>query len=62
MKPRTGCNFTSAGVGTCETGGCSGGLKCTGSGVGPNTLTEWTIGGSDGQDYYDGEKQLLTCY
>ncbi|KAF8595310.1 Osmotin, thaumatin-like protein [Ceratobasidium sp. AG-I] len=51
--PRTGCNFTSAVLGTCATGGCLGGLKCTGPGVGPNTVTEWTIGANDSQDYYD---------
>lgn len=52
---RTGCNFDGAGNGNCATGDCAGGLKCTGGGVPPVTLAEFTIGtASNGnKDFYD---------
>lgn len=51
---RTGCKFTSAGVGLCETGGCGDQLHCK-PGVGgspPKTLTEFTFQSND-HDTYD---------
>ncbi|MED6125040.1 hypothetical protein PIB30_064661 [Stylosanthes scabra] len=52
---RTGCNFDSAGNGKCATGNCLGGLKCTGGGVPPVTLVEFTTGsvGNGNKDFYD---------
>ncbi|KFK41943.1 hypothetical protein AALP_AA2G192300 [Arabis alpina] len=50
---RTGCNFDSSGNGNCVTGNCGGGLKCTGTGVPPVTLAEFTIQGDGGKDFYD---------
>ncbi|CAO2831314.1 unnamed protein product [Amaranthus hypochondriacus] len=52
---RTGCNFDSAGQGTCATGDCgSGTMQCNGNGATPPaTLAEFTLNGSDGQDFYD---------
>ncbi|PSS31361.1 Pathogenesis-related protein like [Actinidia chinensis var. chinensis] len=51
---RTGCTFNDAGSGTCTTGDC-GGLQCSGGGVPPVTLTEFTLGSAGGQnkDFYD---------
>ncbi|GMH13874.1 hypothetical protein Nepgr_015715 [Nepenthes gracilis] len=49
---RTGCTFDESGVGNCTTGDC-GGLHCTGGGVPPVSLAEFTIDGSGGQDFYD---------
>ncbi|XP_058222766.1 pathogenesis-related protein 5-like isoform X1 [Rhododendron vialii] len=49
---RTGCNFDASGNGQCTTGDCGGKLMCTGSGVPPVTLAEFTIG-SGTQDFYD---------
>ncbi|XP_016163184.2 pathogenesis-related protein 5-like [Arachis ipaensis] len=52
---RTGCNFDIAGNGKCATGDCSGGLKCTGGGVPPVTLVEFTTGSATNgnKDFYD---------
>ncbi|QHN88350.1 hypothetical protein S83_021278 [Arachis hypogaea] len=52
---RTGCNFDMAGNGKCATGDCPGGLKCTGGGVPPVTLVEFTIGSATNgnKDFYD---------
>ncbi|KAH7847905.1 hypothetical protein Vadar_031488 [Vaccinium darrowii] len=51
---RTGCNFDGSDNGVCVTGDCGGKLQCTGSGVPPATLAEFTIGsGSNTMDYYD---------
>ncbi|KAL0432451.1 UNVERIFIED_CONTAM: putative 1-acyl-sn-glycerol-3-phosphate acyltransferase 4 [Sesamum latifolium] len=53
---RTGCIFNDAGTGNCTTGDCGGILKCTGGGVPPVSLVEFTIasGGADsGKDFYD---------
>ncbi|RZC14825.1 pathogenesis-related protein 5-like [Glycine soja] len=50
---RTGCNFDDAGIGKCLTGDCAGGMKCTGGGVPPVTLAEFTIGTGSAQDFYD---------
>ncbi|KAG8774270.1 hypothetical protein FRC12_002086 [Ceratobasidium sp. 428] len=49
---RSGCSFSSTGSGTCSTGGCTGGLKCTGPSSGPTTIAEFALGAS-GQDYTD---------
>ncbi|KAL6317927.1 hypothetical protein AAG906_030971 [Vitis piasezkii] len=50
---RTGCNFDSAGKGTCITGDC-GGLNCIGGGVPPVSLAEFTIGANSAdKDFYD---------
>ncbi|KAH7846388.1 hypothetical protein Vadar_013438 [Vaccinium darrowii] len=48
--PRTGCNFDGSGNGKCDTGDC-GKLMCTGAGIPPVTLAEFTIGGD--KDFYD---------
>ena len=52
---RTGCSFDGAGNGKCTTGDCTGGLKCTGGGVPPVTLAEFTIGSAanGNMDFYD---------
>lgn len=53
---RTHCNFTSEGVGTCDSGDCGGKLECQGIGATPPaTLVEFTLQGTAGatQDYYD---------
>lgn len=51
---RTGCAFNTSGEGSCATGDCFHGLKCSGSGgVPPATLVEFTIGGYGGKDFYD---------
>ncbi|KAF7851584.1 hypothetical protein BT93_L3581 [Corymbia citriodora subsp. variegata] len=52
---RTGCSFDASGVGTCVTGDCPGGLKCTGGGATPTTLVEFTVAAPnvDGKDFYD---------
>ncbi|GFZ10291.1 thaumatin-like protein 3 [Actinidia rufa] len=51
---RTGCIFNDAGSGTCATGDC-GGLRCSGGGVPPVTLAEFTLASAGGQnmDFYD---------
>ncbi|KAF7137229.1 hypothetical protein RHSIM_Rhsim07G0235500 [Rhododendron simsii] len=51
---RTGCSFDASGNGTCTTGDCGGKLHCTGGGVPPVTLAEFTIGGgTNTMDFYD---------
>ncbi|QCD98896.1 pathogenesis-related protein 5 [Vigna unguiculata] len=52
---RTGCSFDDSGAGKCATGDCAGGLKCTGGGVPPVTLVEFTTGssGNGNKDFYD---------
>ncbi|QRV73414.1 pathogenesis-related protein PR5K (thaumatin family) [Ceratobasidium sp. AG-Ba] len=49
---RTECSFSSSGEGICATGGCDGGLACTGVSSGPTTLAEFTLG-ADAQDWTD---------
>lgn len=54
FKLASGCEFDSAGKGTCDTGDCGGALKCGGSGGNPPaTLAEITLHGADGNDFYD---------
>ncbi|KAL2973926.1 hypothetical protein AAZX31_14G074900 [Glycine max] len=52
---RTGCSFDGSGAGKCTTGDCAGGLRCTGGGVPPVTLAEFTIGSASNgnKDFYD---------
>jgi hypothetical protein len=51
---RTGCQFDGAGVGSCKTGDCAGGLKCSGGGKTPATLAEITFSaGPPNPDFYD---------
>ncbi|CAK9312627.1 unnamed protein product [Citrullus colocynthis] len=51
---RTGCDFDGSGNGKCQTGDCGGTLKCTGGGVSPVTLAEFTIGSTIRDlDFYD---------
>ncbi|XP_069705026.1 uncharacterized protein [Periplaneta americana] len=51
---RTGCQFDNSGYGFCETGDCSGRLRCLGAaGAPPATLAEFTLYGWQGQDTYD---------
>lgn len=52
---RTGCNFSSDGVGTCASADCGGKLQCNGAGaIPPATLVEFTLQGAAAtQDYYD---------
>ncbi|XP_047161056.1 pathogenesis-related thaumatin-like protein 3.5 [Vigna umbellata] len=52
---RTGCSFDGSGIGTCVTGDCGSGLRCTGAGVPPATLAEFTVGfaGNGDKDFYD---------
>ena len=51
---RTYCSFNSSGSGSCETGDCGGVLQCNGAGgVPPATLAEFTLGGANGNDFYD---------
>ncbi|CAO2821564.1 unnamed protein product [Amaranthus hypochondriacus] len=49
---RTACNFNPKGTGTCSTGDC-GGLTCTGGGIPPVSLVEFTLNGANGMDFYD---------
>lgn len=51
---RQGCNFSSTAVGDqqCATGGCPGGLQCTGVGVPPITLAEFSLN-DNAVDYVD---------
>lgn len=53
---RVGCNFTSDGVGTCQSGDCGGRLQC-GAGVGatpPASLVEFSVQGlRSAKDFYD---------
>ncbi|QRW18315.1 pathogenesis-related protein PR5K (thaumatin family) [Rhizoctonia solani] len=60
---RRDCNFSSGNspadtnttIGGCVSGGCPGGLYCTGLGSPPTTHAEWTLAPGDGSgaDYYD---------
>ncbi|KAI9711188.1 MAG: hypothetical protein M1820_002175 [Bogoriella megaspora] len=60
---RTNCSFNPQGTGpanagngiytSCDTGDCSAGVQCTGAGVVPVTLAEFTMDGGDGQSFYD---------
>ncbi|KAL9446073.1 hypothetical protein AB3S75_013864 [Citrus x aurantiifolia] len=51
---RTGCNFDASGTGKCTTGDCGGVLKCTGGGVPPVSLVEFTIANNPNEkDFYD---------
>ncbi|QRV90133.1 pathogenesis-related protein PR5K (thaumatin family) [Ceratobasidium sp. AG-Ba] len=60
---RRNCDFSSGNtpadtnttVGGCVSGGCQGGLYCTGLGTAPITGAEWTLAPGDGSgaDYYD---------
>jgi hypothetical protein len=50
---RTGCTFSAAGKGHCETGDCGGVFQCTGSGATPATLAELTLNAWSGLDFYD---------
>ncbi|EHA8588657.1 thaumatin-like protein 1 [Cocos nucifera] len=52
---RTGCNFDSAGRGSCATGDCgSGEMECNGAGAAPPaTLAEFTLGKAGDKDFYD---------
>jgi hypothetical protein len=48
---RTGCNDA---TGHCDTGDCGNKLQCNGAGgIPPASLSEWTLQGSGGLDYYD---------
>ncbi|KAL8162603.1 hypothetical protein V2J09_014092 [Rumex salicifolius] len=48
---RTGCNFNSAGNGSCQTGSCGTSLQCkSASGETPATLAEFTLAATD---FYD---------
>ncbi|GCF10238.1 thaumatin family protein [Dictyobacter arantiisoli] len=51
---RTYCSFDASGTGNCETGSCGTVLQCNGAtGVGPQTLAEFTLSGWGGNDFYD---------
>ncbi|KAB5593955.1 Thaumatin-like protein 1 [Ceratobasidium theobromae] len=60
---RRNCDFSSGNnpqdtnttTGGCVSGGCPGGLLCTGLGTSPTTHAEWTLAPGDGSgaDYYD---------
>lgn len=60
---RQDCDFSSGNtppdtnttIGGCVSGGCPGGLLCTGMGAAPTTHAEWTLapGNGSGADYYD---------
>jgi hypothetical protein len=50
---RTGCSFSSAGVGHCQTGDCGGVFQCKGWGTIPATLAEVNFDAWDGLDFYD---------
>ncbi|KAF8673518.1 thaumatin-like protein [Rhizoctonia solani] len=55
---RTQCDFskTPAGINSCLTGGCNGGLVCdgrTGVGLPPVTFAEFTLGDTGGSDFTD---------
>lgn len=54
---RTGCQFSSTGIGSCASGDCGGKLQCQGAGAAtPATLAEFTIAGLQvnvKQDFYD---------
>ena len=51
---RTGCDFDSAGYGSCVTGDCSGKFQCGSTwGQMPSTLAEFNLNAWDGMDFYD---------
>ena len=50
---RTGCTFSSAGVGHCQTGDCGGLFQCKGWGTIPATLAEVNFDAWDNLDFYD---------
>ena len=50
---RTGCVFSSAGTGHCQTGDCGGLFQCKGWGTIPATLAEVNFDAWDGLDFYD---------
>ncbi|GAB2291325.1 1-acyl-sn-glycerol-3-phosphate acyltransferase 4 [Dionaea muscipula] len=50
---RTSCTFNGSGAGKCVTGDCGGGIRCTGGGIPPATLVEFTLNGDGGKDFYD---------
>jgi hypothetical protein len=50
---RTGCVFSSAGVGHCQTGDCGGLFQCKGWGTIPATLAEVNFDAWDSLDFYD---------
>ncbi len=50
---RTGCTFSSGGVGHCQTGDCGGLFQCKGWGTIPATLAEVNFDAWDNLDFYD---------
>uniref|UniRef100_A0A0D9UW04 non-specific serine/threonine protein kinase n=1 Tax=Leersia perrieri TaxID=77586 RepID=A0A0D9UW04_9ORYZ len=50
---RTGCSFDANGNSTCLTGDCGGVLSCTSYGDPPQTLAEFSLDGTNGQDQFD---------
>jgi Thaumatin family len=50
---RTGCVFSSAGTGRCQTGDCGGLFQCKGWGTIPATLAEVNFDAWRGMDFYD---------
>jgi hypothetical protein len=50
---RTGCVFSSAGTGHCQTGDCGGLFQCKGWGTIPATLAEVNFDAWQGMDFYD---------
>lgn len=50
---RTNCNFDANGNGRCQTGDCTGGLRCQGWGVPPNTLAEYALNQFGNMDFFD---------
>jgi hypothetical protein len=50
---RTGCVPSGASSLACATGDCCGAASCTLGGAPPVTLAEFTLGGTDGKDFYD---------
>jgi hypothetical protein len=50
---RTGCHFSTAGVGHCQTGDCGGLFQCKGSGAIPATLAEYNLDAWNHLDFYD---------
>lgn len=53
---------TNTTTGGCVSGGCPGGLFCTGLGTSPTTHAEWTLAPGDGSgaDYYD--ISIVSCF
>jgi len=51
---RRDCDFSvDPGPNSCVDGGCNGGLVCTGGGIPPTTLAEFSLSGGNNLDYYD---------